>query len=74
MVLSGRGSPKPDTDESKQAVPDVMFWTMFATAYVVYRFKSWYRGRADGKSPVRKRKDEWPVKVRLTSRRRTSIL
>jgi hypothetical protein len=66
MVVSGRGSTNASTERSNQAVPDVMFWTMVAAPYVVYRFKSWYRGRG---SPDRKLKDEYPVTVYLASRR-----
>ena len=41
-------TPKSASEIAKQAASEAVFWGMVAAAYVVYRFKSWYRGHGEG--------------------------
>jgi hypothetical protein len=44
LVLRGSTSVGIAGDRLQQAASDTLFVTMFAGAYLVYRFKRWWRG------------------------------
>ena len=48
LIVQNLATPKSEFEIAKHAASDVVFWSTVAAAYVVYRFKSWYRGRGEG--------------------------
>ncbi|RMZ71501.1 c6 zinc finger domain-containing [Pyrenophora seminiperda CCB06] len=50
LVLHGTASPRSFPDILDKAVDGTIFWTVVASAYVVYRIKNWWQGYGDDRS------------------------